>query len=113
MAHKLQGDRVSVIADPVVTTTASGLELPESAVNNVPRYGTVAEVGTGHRSEQTGELIPIDLEPGDRVFFHRVSGEVWEIEGTDYLVLNPREIIGVGIGPRADESDRIVGSPHG
>jgi chaperonin GroES len=95
MTFSLQSDRVAVIAEPVVNKTASGLELPDTAVNNVPRYGTVAAVGIGHRSEQTGELVPIDVEPGDRVFFHRMSGELWEIGDETYTVLSPREIIGI------------------
>lgn len=95
MTFSLQSDRVAIIADPLETTTKSGLHVPDSMVNNVPRYGTVAVVGIGHRSETTSDLVPIDVAPGDRVFFHRGSGEVWEIEEVEYLVLSPREIIGI------------------
>lgn len=96
MTFSLMSDRVAVIADELETKTESGIHLPESALDwNEPRYGTVAHVGIGHRSEATGELVPIDLEPGDRVFFHKRSGEDWRFEGVDYKVLSPGEIIGV------------------
>ena len=95
MSFSLQSDRVAVIAEPLETKTASGLHVPETFETNKPRYGEVAVVGIGHRSEHNGELVPMDVKVGDHVFFHRQSGETWEFEGTEYTVLAPREIIGV------------------
>jgi chaperonin GroES len=81
--------------------TASGLHIPEGAQDyQEPRYGTVAVVGIGHRSEQTGELVPMDFKVDDRVFFHKAAGEVWKFDGTEYLVLGPREIIGKDDGKK-------------
>jgi chaperonin GroES len=96
MAFSLHSDRIAVIADPLETTTKSGIHLPETALDyNEPRYGTVAVVGIGHRSEATGELVPMDFAAGQRVFFHKGVGERWVFEDTEYLVLSPREIIGI------------------
>ena len=95
MTFKLLEDRIAVLAEEVATKTESGLHFPDTMVNNVPRYGTVVHVGVGHWSEHAKQEIPIAVKKGDRVFFHRGSGETWEIEGTEYVVLSPREIIGV------------------
>jgi chaperonin GroES len=95
MSFSLQSDRVAVIAEPLETKTESGLHVPDTAQDfHTPRYGEVAVVGIGHRSEATGELVPLDVAVGDQVFFHKQSGEVWKFEGTEYVVLSPREIIG-------------------
>jgi chaperonin GroES len=53
--------------------------------------GTVIAVGPGKRSPHTGELIPIDLEPGDVVDFFDFANTV-EIDGEEYLLLRDEEI---------------------
>jgi chaperonin GroES len=94
MPFRLLEDRIAVVAEELPDTTESGLIITESA-QSVLRYGAVALVGIGHRSEESGELIPMDVAVGDRVFFHRASGQPLDIEGTEYVFLSPREIIGV------------------
>lgn len=94
MTFRLLEDRIALIADELAETTESGLIVTESA-QPVLRYGTVAIVGLGRRSEQSGEIIPIDVKEGDRVFFHRSSGQPLEVEGIEYVFISPREIIGL------------------
>lgn len=95
MAFRLNDDRVAVLADEISETTETGLIVPDSGQNPI-RYGIVSNVGTGRRSD-TGR-VPIDFEVGQRVFFHRFSGQVMEIEGTEYVMLAPNEIIGTEVG---------------
>ncbi len=96
MTFQLSGDQVAILADPIETKTASGLHVPENvSTDKKPRYGTVVDVGPGRRSDMTGELIPFDIEPGDRVFFHRGHDNVWELDGEEYLLLRPNEILGI------------------
>ena len=94
MSFRLLEDRIAVIAEKLQETTESGLIVTESA-QPVLRYGVVAFVGVGHRSRESGALIPMDVAVEDRVFFHRASGQPLEIEGTEYVFLSPQEIIGV------------------
>ena len=94
MAFRLLHDRIAVLADEISETTQSGLIVTEAAQSPL-RYGTVANVGTGHVSEHTGELVGMLLAEGDRVFFHRASGQPVEIEGVEYVVLSQSEIIGL------------------
>lgn len=94
MSFRLLHDRIAVIADEWSEVTESGLIVTEAA-QPVLRYGTVANVGTGHVSEHTSELVPMILQVDDRVFFHRASGQPLEIEGVEYVILSQAEIIGI------------------
>ena len=93
MPFELNDDRVAVIADEVEETSASGMILTDSAMSPL-RYGVVSHVGLGHISEAFGEIIAPLVNQGDRVFFHRASGQPLTIEGVEYVILAPREIIG-------------------
>ena len=94
MAFQLLHDRVAVIADEIAETTASGLIVAESAQSPL-RYGIVASVGLGNRSDRTNSHTSLDVSEGDRVFFHRSSGQPLEIDGVSYVILLNAEIIGV------------------
>ena len=52
-------DRIVVKANEAEERTASGLVIPDTAKEK-PQQGSVLAVGPGRRSEQTGELIPLD-----------------------------------------------------
>lgn len=94
MIHLLH-DRVAVIADEVVTTTPSGLHIPEdSSAQEILRYGKVAIVGTGRVSE-SGQRVPIDVTVGQRVFWHKFSGQPLTFDGQEYIFLGSGDIIGV------------------
>ena len=51
-------------------------------------------VGPGGRDE-SGKLIPIDLEKGDRVLFGKWSGTEVKIDGVEYLIMKESDIMGV------------------
>lgn len=94
MAFRLLHDRIAVLADEVPETTASGLIITEAAQSPL-RHGVVTHVGDGHRSTYTNEHTSLDVKVGERVFFHRSSGQPLEIESTEYIILSNAEIIGV------------------
>ena len=54
------GDRVVVRPQEAEEKTASGLVIPDTAKEK-PQQGEVLAVGPGRRSENTGELIPVDV----------------------------------------------------
>ena len=53
-------DRIVVRPGESEETTASGLVIPDTAKEK-PQQGEVIAVGPGRRSEDTGELIPMDV----------------------------------------------------
>jgi chaperonin GroES len=48
-------------------------------------------VGSGKREK--GELIPLDVKPGDRVLFGKYSGTEIKIEDEELLILREEEIL--------------------
>jgi len=87
-------DRVIVTIDDSEQTTSSGLVIPDTAKEK-PQQGTVIAVGPGKRSDQTGEVIPMDLKAGDTVLFSKYGGTEVKVGGEDYLILSARDILAV------------------
>jgi chaperonin GroES len=87
-------DRVLVTIDEQEQTTASGLVIPDTAKEK-PQQGTVVAVGPGKRSEQTGDVLPLDVGEGDTVLFSKYGGTEVKLEGQEYLILSARDILAV------------------
>lgn len=56
--------------------------------------GEVVAVGPGG-CDETGKLIPIDVQTGDRVLFGKWSGTEVKIDGVEYLIMKESDIMGV------------------
>jgi chaperonin GroES len=87
-------DRVLVTIDENEQTTASGLVIPDTAKEK-PQQGTVVAVGPGKRSDQTGDVIPLDVNEGDTVLFSKYGGTEVKVGGQEYLILSARDILAV------------------
>ena len=85
-------DRIVVKPSDAEQTTASGLVLPDSAQEK-PQQGTVLAVGPGRRSDQTGELIPVDVHVDDVVVYSKYGGTEITVDGDDVLILNSRDVL--------------------
>ena len=85
-------DRIVVKPGEAEETTASGLVIPDTAKEK-PQQGEVLAVGPGKRSEDTGELIPLDIKVGDTVVYCKYGGTEITIEGEDVLILNARDVL--------------------
>ncbi|MDD3653909.1 MAG: co-chaperone GroES [Desulfotomaculaceae bacterium] len=87
------GERVVVKPMPSEEKTKSGIVLPDTAKEK-PQEGEVVAVGTG-RLLETGQRVPIDLKPGDRILFSKYSGNEVKIDDVDYLIMRESDILGV------------------
>ncbi|MGQ0826099.1 MAG: co-chaperone GroES [Actinomycetota bacterium] len=85
-------DRIVVRQAEAEEKTTSGLVIPDTAKEK-PQQGEVLAVGPGRHSEQTGELIPLDLKPGDTVVYSKYGGTEITIDGDDLLILNGRDVL--------------------
>jgi chaperonin GroES len=85
-------DRIVVRPSDAEETTASGLVIPDTAKEK-PQQGEVLAAGPGRRSEQTGELIPLDVTVGDTVVYSKYGGTEITIEGEDLLILTGRDVL--------------------
>lgn len=93
MKLKPLGDRIVVEPkDEEVSTTASGLVIPDTAKEK-PQMGSVIAVGPGEF--QDGDRIPMDVKVGDLVVYSKYGGTEIKIEGTDYLILSSRDVLAV------------------
>jgi chaperonin GroES len=87
-------DRIVVKPSEAEMTTASGLVIPDTAKEK-PQKGQVIAVGAGRRSEQTGELIPVDVKVGDTVVYSKYGGTEITVDGQDLLILTSRDVLAV------------------
>ncbi len=85
-------DRIVVKPNDAEQTTASGLVIPDTAKEK-PQQGTVLAVGPGRRSEQTGEVIPLDVKVGDTVVYSKYGGTEITVDGEDLLILSGRDVL--------------------
>ena len=87
-------DRIVVKPSEGEEMTASGLVIPDTAKEK-PQQGEVLAVGPGKRSENTGELIPMDVKTGDTVVYSKYGGTEITVEGDDLLILSARDVLAV------------------
>jgi len=86
-------DRVLVRRVEQEEKTSGGIIIPDTAKEK-PMEGEVIAIGPGGRDE-TGKLIPIDVEVGDRVLFGKWSGTEVRIDGEELLIMKESDIMGV------------------
>ena len=87
-------DRIVVRPNEAEERTVSGLVIPDTAKEK-PQQGEVLAVGPGKRSEQSGEIIPIDVKVGDTVVYSKYGGTEITVEGEDLLILSSRDVLAV------------------
>ena len=85
-------DRIVVRPNDSEETTASGLVIPDTAKEK-PQQGEVLAVGPGKRSEQSGEIIPLDISVGDTVVYSKYGGTEITSDNEDLLILTSRDVL--------------------
>ena len=83
-------DRVLVRRLEEKEAVKGGIIIPDTAKEK-PQEGEVIAVGNGRREK--GELIPLDVKPGDRILFGKYSGNDITIDDEEYMILKEDEIL--------------------
>jgi chaperonin GroES len=86
MSFQPLGNRVLIKREEQTNTTASGIIIPDSAKEK-PLEGKVIAVGK--------EALDDGISEGDIVVFAKFSGLEITIDGTEYLILVSKEILGI------------------
>ena len=86
-------DRVVVRRLESEEKTKGGIIIPDSAKEK-PQEGEIIAVGSGARDE-SGKLVPLDVNAGDCVLFGKWSGTEVKIDGKDLLIMKESDIMGV------------------
>ena len=94
MKLKPLDDRIVVKPNEAEERTASGLVIPDTAKEK-PQQGKVLAVGTGRRSDTSGELIPLDVKVGDTVVYSKYGGTEITVDGDDLLILSSRDVLAI------------------
>ena len=94
-----EGTKLEPLNDRIVITPlhqeqvlASGIVIPDSAKEK-PQQGEVVAVGPGRRQEDGDERVPMDVKIGDRILYKKYTGQEIQIDNTDLIVLEEREIL--------------------
>jgi chaperonin GroES len=98
MSIKPLHDRIIVEAAAKEEKTAGGIILPDAAQEK-PQRGKVLAVGPGKRLD-SGQLAPVDVNPGDTVLYGKYGGTEVTVDGKDYVILRAEDVLAVVTGVR-------------
>jgi chaperonin GroES len=91
-------DRVVIRRLTPQEKTAGGIIIPDTVLEK-PSEGEVVAAGPGARNEK-GDVVPLDIHPGDRILFGKWSGTEVKIDGEDLLIMKESDVMGVIEGGR-------------
>ena len=86
-------DRILVRRVAEEEKTKGGIIIPDTAKEK-PMQGEVLAVGPGVRNEK-GQLVPLDVQVGDRILFGKWSGTEVKIDGDELLIMKESDIMGI------------------
>jgi chaperonin GroES len=86
-------DRVVVKRIDAEEKSAGGIIIPDTA-REKPSQGEVIAIGPGGRDE-SGKLVPLDVQVGNRILFGKWSGTEVKIDGVEYLIMKESDIMGI------------------
>jgi chaperonin GroES len=86
-------DRIVVKRIEEKEAIQGGIIIPDSAKEK-PQEGEVVAVGKGKRLED-GNVVPLDVQAGDRILFGKYSGSEIKVDGEEFLIMREDDVLGV------------------
>ena len=74
--------------------TKSGILLPDTVEKERPEQGLVVAVGPG-RKTNSGNVIPLEVKPGNKVLFTKYGPNEIKIEDKEYLIAKQEDILAI------------------
>ena len=93
-------DRVVVRPLEAEEKSKGGIIIPDTA-REKPQEGEIVAAGPGARDE-SGKLIPLDVQARDRILFGKWSGTEVRIDGQEFLIMEESDLLGVIPGKAVD-----------
>jgi chaperonin GroES len=87
------GDRILIRRLEEVEQVSGGIIIPDTAKEK-PQEAEVVAVGPGRRGED-GDLIALDLEPGQHVLVGKYAGNEIEVGGEEFVILSEDDVLGI------------------
>ena len=103
-------DRVLLRRSEEPETHVGGIVVPDIAKEK-PQQATVIAVGRGRVTDE-GELLPLEVNVGDRVPVGKYAGTEITLNGTEYLMVREDEILGVVEPVREPVAAQIQSEDH-
>ena len=94
MSIKPLADRVIVEPLEAEEKTSGGIYIPDNAKEK-PQKGKIIAIGPGKASENSGEIIKMEVSEGDTVLYGKYSGTEVAVDGTDYLIMRESDILAI------------------
>jgi len=86
-------DRVVIRRLDAEAKSAGGIMIPDTAQEK-PMEGEVVAAGPGARNEQ-GQIVPLEVKPGDRILFGKWSGTEVKLDGEELLIMKEQDVMGI------------------
>jgi chaperonin GroES len=74
--------------------TKSGIILPDTVEKEKPEQGKIVAVGPGKKNKK-GELIPMSVEPGQKVLFSKYGPNEIKVDGKEYLIAKEEDLLAI------------------
>jgi chaperonin GroES len=74
-------------------TTSGGIIIPDTAKEK-PQQGTVIAAGPGRRDD-SGNLVALEVQKGDRVLFSKYSGSEVNLDGEEHLIISEDDVLAI------------------
>jgi chaperonin GroES len=87
------GDRILIKRIEENEQVSGGIIIPDTAKEK-PQEAEVVAVGPGRRGED-GDLIALDLQPGQKVLVGKFAGNEIEVEGEEFVILSEDDVLGI------------------
>lgn len=85
------GDKVIIRRSKTEEKSAGGIILAESD-KELQSHGIVLAVGNGNFDSRTGKRVPVDIEVGQKVYFHKHGGDQVKYNNETLLILSESEV---------------------
>src|SRR5580704_7433771 len=90
-------DRIVVRRIKEQESMSGSIVIPDSAKEK-PQEADVIAVGAGKRLDD-GKLVPLDVQPGDRILLGKYSGSEIKLDGEELLIVREDEVLGIVDAP--------------
>ena len=93
MKVKPLGNRLLIKVKETEEKTKGGIFIPQTAQEKTQR-GLVESVGPGKKNDK-GEIIPMDVKPGNEIIFDKYAGTQIKIDDADYLIVSSDDVLAI------------------
>jgi chaperonin GroES len=87
------GDRILIKRVEEEEQVSGGIIIPDTAKEK-PQQADVVAVGPGRLTDE-GEVVALDVKPGQRVLIGKYAGNEVEIDGEELVIVNEGDVLGI------------------